>query len=147
MNENTELGHEFQKIGLTEIDFEALIIHHHLYILLRKQQSEACPDNWMNIRVHYGHGKTAAEAEDNAVQLAELSGTTTQDALEKLYKCEKFACPKDGGGCTFDWGLIGKPTPAVELGACTTKKHGINVTKRWESSQKVGYGCFCFKDA
>ncbi len=45
----------------------------------------------------------------------------------------------------FDWGLIGKPTAAVQLPATTTKKHKIEVKGKWESKQKIGFGCFCFK--
>jgi hypothetical protein len=147
MKENTEPGHELRKIGLTEIDIEALTKHRHLYSIIRIHLAAACPDNWGDTDVFTGYGTSAATAEAAAVTIAELVGGLMAGDAEKRYNCPQFNCPNKSAACVFDWGLIGKPTPAVELPTTTTKKHNIEVKGKWESSQKIGFGCFCFRDA
>jgi hypothetical protein len=148
MSENTDIRHELQRAGLTEIGLEALTIHPHLYAIIRLHLSAPCPDDWVTSEFITGYGHTAADAEAEAAKLAQVKGAFTAVDIEKIFKCGRFNCPVlEQSKCMFDWGLIGKPSAAVELPEVTTKKHGIKVKKQWESSQEVGYGCFCIWDA
>jgi hypothetical protein len=94
-----------------------------------------------------GFGDTAAEAEADAATFADVVGALLAVQYEKTFQCGKFSCEANGAECVFDWGLIGTPTKAVQLPAATTKKHQIAVKGKWESKQKMGFGCFCFRDA
>ena len=145
----TDSRSEFKAVGSKRIDVEIISRNIEFHVAVRRRLLDACPNNWMHTEEASGFGENAADAEADAAAFADVIGELLAVALEKKFKCGHFSCKaidKDAE-CVFDWGLVGKPTKAVALPAATTKKHQIEVKGKWESKQKIGFGCFCYKDA
>jgi hypothetical protein len=131
------------RVGSEQFDVEAMSENIGFLAAVRRYVLTPCPNNWQLTQEVSGFGDNAAGAEAEAAAIAEKVGEILAPVYEKELSCESCSCKIEAAKCVFDWGLIGKPTPAVALPAATTKKHKVEVTGKWESKQKIGFGCFC----
>ena len=134
---------ESVRVGSAQFDVEAISENIGILAAAHRYMLSPCANNWQMTEEVSGFGDNAADAEAKAAALAEAVGALLVPVYAKRLDCESHSCKAEAAKCVLDWGLIGKPTPAVELPAATTKIHKVEVKGKWESKQKFYFGCFC----